>query len=457
MRKTVLPLAWDMHDEIAVAVPVCNDGHLGAHDAQRFTKRAGAEVAAALRDLAFAPGEVPIHLLAVGCTEMFGANRNGDGFRKAACRKYHHTFVKRARFYRDHASSDPEASYGLVKWSTFNEPMGRIELIVALNGTPDTAQRNGGRIADRELQKLASNKPFGVSMGCEVEYDVCSACGHRARNRGEYCGSECSGGGLIEKMGRVVELDGDLHQLHADNPEPSWHDISGVGRNADRIALVTGILSKTAADVSVSVGGAELAELLMPAPGLGRWAKLAATLAVVDRGVERHRDIAPGLYYDREPLPVPPARDLGQITAALADAHVVLPVVKFAELFTGGRQVQNGYALQQAVRGIFARLDGIADNPFEAVQPTVAQRTWAQKVAATYSIAPQAIRRRYAGSALPIPQLLPLTKTAAATPLVDEVARAYGMYVLAAVDRLDAQDANYPLTVSAALLQNRLI
>jgi hypothetical protein len=457
MRKTVLPLAWDMRDEIVVPLPVCRDGHMAANDAGRFAKRAGEAAAAAFRELEFGPGEIPIHLLAVGCTEMFGANRNGDGFRKSACRQFHDTFVKRARFYRDHRSDKPEVSYGLVKWSGFNEPMGRIELIVALNGTADTARRNNGRIADQEMEKLASHKPFGVSMGCEVEYDVCSACGHRARNRTEYCDRECVGGGLVEKMGRVVDLDGDLHQLHADNPEPSWHDISGVGRNADRIALVTGVLSKTAGDVGVQLGGAELAELLAPAPGLGRWAKLARELAIADRNVERQADIAPGLYYDHVTLPVPPTAEFGQITAALADAHVVLPITKFAELFTQGRPVANGHLLQHAARGIFARLDDIADNPFQAATPTTAMRAWAHKVAATYSVAPQAIRRRYVDRGLLAPQLLPTTKTAAASPLVDEVARAYGMYVLAAAERLDTRDENYPLTVTAALLQNRLI
>lgn len=464
MRKTVLPQAWDMRDEIVVPVPVCRDGHLGANDAARFSKRAGADVAAALRDLEFGPGEVPVHMLAVGCTELFGANRNGDGFKRAACRDFHHTFVKRAKFYRDHASGDQDPNYGLVKWSTFNQPMGRVELIAALNATPEAARRNGGRVADRELEKLASGRTFGVSMGCEVDYDVCSACGHRARNRREYCGSECPGGGLQHKMGCVVDLGGDLHQLHADNPEPSWHDISHVVRNADRIALVTGILRKSAADISVQIGGAELAELLTPpaaadAP-LSRWAKLARDLAVIDRGVDSQYDIAPGLYYADGPLPAAPGQNMGQITAALADVGVILPVNKFAELFTGGHSVADTTALPRAVVGVFDRLaasDLGDDNPFMAQAPARSYVSWAHKVASTYSLEPRAIRQRCVINDLRVPRLLPTTKTASVTPLADEVARAYGLYAMAAIERLDTSVANYPLTVTAALLQNRLI
>lgn len=186
------------------------------------------------------PGEYLVHVIALGCDEVYGPNRNGDAFSVDTCRKFHDTFKKYAHWFREHDHDDPRKSFGYVKASAFNEREGRIELIVALNATKEAAQRNKGRVADKEIDLLESGKDVAVSMACKVAYDQCSGCGNRARNRSEYCtDSTCKYGGLKENIGRAFD---DGHILRAFNPEPKFFDISFVGRPADRIAYSVGVV-----------------------------------------------------------------------------------------------------------------------------------------------------------------------------------------------------------------------
>jgi len=184
------------------------------------------------------PGEVPLHVLALGAYEIYGPNRNGDAFRKEACKKYHKTFVKLGHWFHNHKHNDPRKSYGIVKASIYNEPLGRIELIVFLNGTKQAAKKNKGLVASRELELLESGKELPVSMACKVDYDECSGCGNRAKTRDEYCTEDrCKYGGLSKNLGKVFD---DGHKLCAFNPEPYFFDISLVPTPADRIAYTFG-------------------------------------------------------------------------------------------------------------------------------------------------------------------------------------------------------------------------
>jgi hypothetical protein len=242
MIKIIEPSSQMFDETIASLVKISSQG-LRGNDLNDFIKRAGHPFAAAVKQADVKPGEVLAHLIALGTTEGFGPNRNFDGFKKTACERYHDTFVKHARWYRNHANKDKEKSYGIVKLSMFNEPMQRVELLVALNGTKEAANRNKGLLADKELQILEKEgEALPVSMACKVAYDQCSFCGNKARSRSEYCsgvkeGGMCKAGGLKSNIGTVLE---DGHILHADNPHPDFFDISYVHRPADRIAYVLG-------------------------------------------------------------------------------------------------------------------------------------------------------------------------------------------------------------------------
>jgi len=226
MIKVITPHSQDFGESVSSLIKISSKGLVGS-DLSSFIKRAGAGTANLLKGIEFKPGEQPIHMIAIGSTEAYGPNRNGDGFKEATCRKHHDTFVKHARWYRNHKNKDPKASYGLVKASTYNDKMKRVELIVALNGTKEAAARNGGLLADKEMQKIArGDDNWGVSMACKVAYDVCSGCGNKARNRDEYCEeSDCNYGGCRSNLTKVAA---DGHVLHVDNPNPTWFDISDV-------------------------------------------------------------------------------------------------------------------------------------------------------------------------------------------------------------------------------------
>jgi len=230
-------------DPITSHIKVSSRGLVGA-DRIAFEKRAsGFDIDRILEKRK--PGEVLLHVIALGCDEFYGPNRNGDAFTKEACRKYHRTFVKYARWFREHDHHNPKRSYGRVLDSRFNERLGRIELIVALNGTKEAAKANKGRVATIELEKLARGEDIPVSMACKVDYDVCSGCGNKAKSREEYCTADmCKYGGCKENLGKTFS---DGHTLRVFNPEPLFFDISYVAEPANRIAYTIGRLKTASA------------------------------------------------------------------------------------------------------------------------------------------------------------------------------------------------------------------
>ena len=238
MVKFVSPLGWDFQERIVTPVKVSSRGLMGS-DRAEFLKTASHAFLPQLDNVKFAKDEVPVHLIALGSSEAYGPNRNGDGFKEATCREHHDTFVKFAKFFRNHKNKAEKGDpfFGVVKASAYNEDMRRVELLCGLNAEKSAADRNGGFVADSELEKLARGEDLPVSMACRVANDVCSFCKHAARNRDEYCTSEkCAAGGCRTNLTRLVKVGGDLHHLHVDNPNPTWFDISRVFRPADRIA-----------------------------------------------------------------------------------------------------------------------------------------------------------------------------------------------------------------------------
>ena len=368
MIKVIQPQSQDFSEPVASLIKVSSRGIIGT-DRQELVKRAGAEFVHKLQHIKFAKDEVPVHMIAIGATEDYGPNRNGDGFTRDCCQKYHHTFEKFARFYRDHANKNPAKSFGIVKASAYHEPMRRIELVCALNGSKEAAERNGGLIADKELEKLANDKDIAVSMACKIPFDKCSACGNSAKTRAEYCdsienGGHCKAGGLRHNIGRVLE---NGHVLHADNPDPTFFDISHVYRPADRIAYVSGRLQKAASASLLS--GVELAEQMgVTAPltfgdltkvaqtqvealnqlvlaeqmGTNNWAQ---TALASDRGVQPAIDVS-GC----------PSVKIAEVLRGLADAGVILPLRDFLALTVKSADDRLVTAVAAALPNVFSKI-----------------------------------------------------------------------------------------------------
>lgn len=492
--KIFMPCAWDFGVATSEIIKVSSRG-LMTFDYGVLVKRASEEFAHLARAIKFASDELPVHVIAMGATEGYGPNRNGDGFKEAALRRYINTFVKNAKVYRHHQNQDPNKSYGVVKMAHYNDAMKRAELLLALNLNKAAALRNEGLVADKEAEKLNGGNDLAVSMACKVAYDVCSVCDNKARNRSEYCesikaGGHCPGFGCKTGMTRV--LDSGMIQ-HVDNPHPNFFDISHVFKPADRIAYgnVADYLSK-AASSGVIPGGAEMAEMLGVSsplwlraqdcsPWLARQVKLAYELAKIEKEIEasvlteHDKRAAASLAWnaqpiDLEPLGPPGSEQSALALAALARHKVAMPVKDFLRwLFAGDTEKVASVASAVAgmLPGVYNRLiasgsleSDIANNPFRPSDrlPSLALRTWAEKCAADYSLAANSVFHRASLSA--IRQLAAPTfrmkgelseKWASLASQVESLACYYALYKLAFVS---VQTDELPLTAQFTVRQN---
>jgi len=501
MIKLVTPDSGVFGEPVTQVIKMSSRGLIGT-DRASLEKRASLSL---LQDLdrlreKAASDETLVHMLVVGATEDYGANRNGDGFRRHTCKNSHPTFVKYAKFYRNHINKDPKKSYGRVIKSAWHTPMNRIELVCALNSTKSAADRNDGLLADREMEKLAANKDLGVSMACKVAMDICSYCGNEAPTIQDYCtgtnqGGMCKAGGLRDNIGALVEIDGGIHQLHADNPHPVFFDVSHVPRQADRIAYITGALEKNAAFAGV-IKSAELAahlgisipyELMVgsnEAPQVQQLIKAAYRLSDREQDIETGRcpEMAnyaaaflpevQGLDVDLE-LPEFFKEKFASVLRALSEQQICLPLPRFIEAFADcsrEKAAEMSAVIQHELPGIYTRL--LLDNDFpELVKesqytPTEAVASpqlayWAVKQAADLSCSPQHAAQRVQRAILreqPAPELrqsLPRQKFASAkNNHVTRMATEYALYKLAFLASLPDNDPNLTLTSDLVLLQN---
>lgn len=488
MEKVIGPGSWDFGETVSQMVKVSSRGLQGA-DYGVLVKRAGEEFAHRVRNIKIAANQIPVHTIAIGATEGYGPNRNGDGFKEATLKSYHDTFVKYARHYRHHQNKDPDKSYGKVVFSCYNEPMKRVELLHLLNGDEKAAADNGGLVADKELELLNSGKDLPVSMACTVDYDVCSGCQNKARTRDEYCDEKnCKYGGCKNNLTKVAE---DGHILHVDNPHPKYFDISTVLRPADRIAYggVANYLQKAASgDV---LGGAALAaawgvmaplDLVLEhvqSPRTRHQVKLAYQLAALEdllnvQQTQQDRDLARAFSPTvQAPLDLEPLGKLGSYKfatglAALARQKVAMPITDFLRLVLGDsteKFAELSASVPGLLPGVYNRLitggsleRDIVSNAFSPSQdlPPATQREWAQKQAESHSLHPLAVQKRVMLSA--IRSIVPATmlqraetKQASASGEAETLARRYALYKLAF---LAEQTSDVLLTANMLVRQN---
>lgn len=461
MRKIVTPDSWDFDELAIVQIPLLQNRKLGSHDRKSLEDRMSGDMLEQFSKMAFEKGEEPVHIVAVGSTEFYGPNRNGDGFKEAVCRQYHPTFVKSAKFFRGHKSGPHAPFYGTVKLSQFNEKMRRIDLVAGLFSDKKIADAHGprGRVADIEMHKLANGEPISTSMGCAVSHDICSHCGHKSKTPKEYCdASMCKAGGLKKHMGEV-QPDGSI--LHADNPDPEFNDISHVKRGADRISFLMGALQKAAAHGNDFMSGSEMAELYYVPEYETKLSRAAREMSEIETHIPKFAHMARGcskVSREREfvvPGDVNDDRKLVQACAALADQNIILPVEEFVELLTG--QKNAAAAVRAELPGIYERMRCPLVNPFTCHEqiPTRYQ-AWAAGLAPSYSLEKSAVVRRIGIATLrgADVMLAPHQKQAGSNGLAEEAAQQYALYVLSALDR-NSRSSNLGLTATLSLLQNQ--
>jgi len=479
--------SWDLGDVTTQLVKRSSRGIIG-DDYKCLVKRAGEEFANAIKGVSFEKDETPVHVIAMGCHEKYGQNRNFDTFGSVCLDKYHPTFVKHAKVYRHHINKDPKKSYGVVKASAFNKDMGRVELLLGLNENKEAAERNEGLVADKELQKLNKGEDLAVSMSCKVAYDVCMGCNNKARSRAEYCTEDtCKYGGCKDNLGKVAE---DGFVLCVDNPHPTFFDISSVYRPADRIAYgnVADYLQKSASHKTIS--GSEWAEIYGSVPPVDllvadvhdlrtmSQVKLAYTLAEIEDEIEREKpkwaqDI--GRAFSNKPVDTFDFNKLAGYQPAVVlnelwqSQDILLPPQDFVSLVLGdGGEKSAAVAadVMDLLPGIYNRLivsddlvGQIRDHAKFAQQrlATVPLRQLAEKSAESRSVDHTHLQRRIWQSAihnLSTPMLLQRQiEKYAETGLAFELARRYALYKLACLQKYSGTD-KLPLTCKAAIVQN---
>lgn len=487
--KFVAPSGWDFDRPIAMPIKVSSRGLIG-NDRRDFLKVASASFLPWISRVKFASDEQPVHLIALGASETYGCNRNGDGFEADVCRRYHDTFTKFAQFFRNHKNKPEKGdpSFGKVAASTFNEQMQRVELLCALNAEKSAADRNGGLVADQEMSKLAAGKDLPVSMACNVPFDVCSFCKHAAATRADYCtASTCGAGGCTDNLSRVMKVAGDLHHLHVRNTLPTWFDISGVVRPADRIAYGAraDYLTKAAADngladiqstmKAAATATAPLAVLLHASCVGGHFNEKMAAQLRLGYGLaqlERYEGSCPDvalLAFNISPFPIEKLAKYGtpecySQLAAMADRKVVLPLRDYARLAGQEKNVKAATSLLPRLYSALTTADELAHRLEQGVHPLldkvagVNARTIAAGFVTEYSVNPEAVSSRAMLSSLNNSTInrLRLEKCAADVGLGTKLAQDYAAYQLAALHRIADTDNDFPLTVRLILRQNQM-
>ena len=194
-------------------------------------------------------GMTGIHLVALGDSEAYPMNRNGDLFSKEACEKYYPTFVKYGHVFEHHRNKDPKKSIGQIKAAAYNPDMHRVELYIWADNEK----------AHDHLERLEKTGEVPFSMACKVPFDRCSICDAIREKPGDP--SECDH--VKYSLGKIAE---DGRQIGTFNDQPTWFDISFVGRPADRIAWNLKVASAMPEDLTInsSVKQAEIEGYTLP-------------------------------------------------------------------------------------------------------------------------------------------------------------------------------------------------
>jgi hypothetical protein len=483
--KTILPSAYGYKEPTAALV----DLHSKGVDSAWFDKRAAAGVFKQV-DLKPVPDHSVIHLIAMGASDRYGGNRNGDIFlRKSAfvdiphpkagtpsrvkinqgLIETHKTFEKFAKVYRDHVNKDPKKAHGDVIKSAFNEPMDRVELLIKVANDKWAS----------ELEDLANGRDVDFSMSCKVPYDVCTECGNKAKNRSEYCKHASQHMTEITKQG---------NQIGVIIGHQTFFDISKVTTRADRIAL--GLL-KAAADGSKIVSGAELSEEFQLFPPVDStyvdpWYVAPATTdkrAVLRKLSDIEKEIegvgcgdSPfnrlAMSMDPESTPDISDDDLqnlsvprGQIMnllGSLADVKIALSLKDLMKIILGTGYDGAAGAVdeaQQLLPGAFSRaVESSEDGPnFElgsSLLPRVVRDT-IHKLIPSHSLGDDPVRRRVVITVLRgkgAPKLLsPLEKSGSTSELAGRLAKAYAFYKVAFCQRAGLENK---LLTKLAVLQH---
>jgi hypothetical protein len=415
-----------------------------------LVKSASCEMRDFLKTVQAEAGKTKLLVLAMGSGEAYGPNRNGDFFKESELISRHDTFEKHAHLYKHHINKDPKRSYGKVARSFYNPRMKRVELLVEVDNAkaPDI------------VKKANCGEDIPVSMSCRVPYDVCSICGNQSKTLAEYCGH------LKESMTKILP---DGRQCYAENPNPTFFDISVVYKPADRIAYVLDKVASAAAPPSAvlaqELGLSEYdfapilfdktAESMMRKRALLR--KLCALEKEIEGVMEKAEPETPRESFIKKDapkalvivMPTPSSEDAGSLKhllGGLAEHGVILSPQEFSDSMTGG----DGPDISGHVPGIFFDFGGDCTPalPKSYISDLAANRSLFHRPAA------RRVMRITITSGSPRSSKRPQVIEKSSSEGSADMAVAYALYKIAALDMVASR--NDELLPTLAVLQNYL-
>lgn len=383
MIKLVNPSQYDCSDARMSVVPTTSKGI----DRDWLTKHASPRLQ---RFREFTPDSSEhslLHVIAMGASDHFGANRNGDAFYRGEKTldlpmgdwKYaeladgsvepkndktftnqlhkglihtHPTFT-RGHVFRDHKNdAKKDKIHGTVKASVYDDDMHRVELLMQV--------KHSDKDWTRDVQAVEQGKEIPLSMACLIPYDVCELCGHKAATRAKYCKHASDHLTQALRGGHVAAVA---------NEDANYFDISRVKRGADRIAFtmrkVAGLLTDdeldeypglhAPLDILTASQPAKIAQKMAILDKLSRMEKEIPAVGRSPAGLLRHarRAMEPSAEFhhlegDRDKIP--------EVAQALKAAYVVLPVRQFVRWICGSQGDKHASLTERALDGCFSRL-----------------------------------------------------------------------------------------------------
>ena len=166
---------------------------------------------------------------AMGSSDYFSSNLNGDWFDEESLKMSHKTFEIYGHQFRHHVNKDPKIAEGKVLFSHFNTKMHRVELVTEVDSK---------KVGDI-LGRLERGEMVATSMAAKVPYDICSICGHKSKAVSEYCFHLKMYKNQIHTPANPVPGAKRYGQkVYAINPDPKFFDISFVRIPADATSSV---------------------------------------------------------------------------------------------------------------------------------------------------------------------------------------------------------------------------
>lgn len=178
------------------------------------------------------PDFLYLKVRAITAGEYYGCNKNADYFSEEELKRTYKTFLN-AHVFKNHENKKVEAAIGDVIDAIWDDEMKCVILFIRINR----------RIAPEIAAGFEKGYMTDVSMGCRVEYTICSICQNRAKTQKQYCEH-------ILKQRHQVLSDG--RRVFEININPQFHDISAVLNGADRTAKATFLFQPSSREKAAS-------------------------------------------------------------------------------------------------------------------------------------------------------------------------------------------------------------